>query len=116
VATGIPGGICTIENSASNPKSFTSFGTPITGLLVIDATNDPYKKQAGFSYARENGIPFFTSLYARIPVFLLIHHVHQEVFREHLIFPLSSIARFMEAKVMIFKINTEAMLFRLFAM
>lgn len=50
----------------------------------------------------ENGIPFFTPLYARIPVFLLIHHVHQEVFRENLMFPFSSIARFMEAKVMPF--------------
>ncbi|MDO8658205.1 MAG: glycosyltransferase [Candidatus Levybacteria bacterium] len=50
----------------------------------------------------ENGIPFFTPLYARVPVFLLIHHIHQEVFREHLMFPLSSIARFMEAKIMPF--------------
>ena len=48
----------------------------------------------------ENGIPFFTPLYARIPVFLHIHHIHQEVFREHLVFPLSAIARFMEAKIM----------------
>lgn len=47
----------------------------------------------------ENGIPFFTSLYARIPVFLLIYHVHQEVFRENLAFPFSKIARFMEAKL-----------------
>lgn len=50
----------------------------------------------------ENGIPFFTPLYARIPVFLLIHHVHQEVFREHLAFPFSTIARFLEATVMPF--------------
>ena len=48
----------------------------------------------------ENGIPFFTPLYARMPVLLLIHHVHQEVFREHLAFPFSVIARFLEAKVM----------------
>lgn len=48
----------------------------------------------------ENGIPFFSPLYARIPVVLLIHHVHQEVFREHLPFPLSTIARFMEGRIM----------------
>lgn len=48
----------------------------------------------------ENGIPFFTPLYARIPVFLHIHHIHQEVFREHLMFPFSAIARSMEAKIM----------------
>lgn len=48
----------------------------------------------------ENGIPFFTPLYVRKPVYLLIHHVHQEVFREHLIFPLSVFARFLEARLM----------------
>ncbi len=50
----------------------------------------------------ENGIPFFTPLYTRIPVFLLIHHVHQEVFRKQLIFPFSSLAQFLEAKLMPF--------------
>jgi cellulose synthase/poly-beta-1,6-N-acetylglucosamine synthase-like glycosyltransferase/glycosyltransferase involved in cell wall biosynthesis/O-antigen/teichoic acid export membrane protein len=48
----------------------------------------------------ENGIPFFTPLYAGIPVVLLIHHIHQDVFRKHLIFPLSVIAQFAEAKMM----------------
>ncbi|MDP3888538.1 MAG: glycosyltransferase, partial [bacterium] len=32
----------------------------------------------------ENGIPFFTPLYAKEKKFLLIHHVHQEVFRKSL--------------------------------
>src|SRR5260221_2789239 len=50
----------------------------------------------------ENGIPFFTPLYARKPIFLLIHHVHQEVFREQLIFPFSLLARLLESKVMPF--------------
>ena len=48
----------------------------------------------------ENGIPFFTPLYARIPKFLLIHHVHQEVFRKSLRWPLSTIALFLEARLM----------------
>lgn len=48
----------------------------------------------------ENGIPFFTSLYVRVPTFLLIHHVHQEVFRKHLRFPLSALAIFLESQVM----------------
>ncbi len=48
----------------------------------------------------ENGIPFFTPIYSRLPVFLLIHHIHQNVFREHLAFPLSSLAVFLESKVM----------------
>ncbi|MBN1169283.1 glycosyltransferase [Candidatus Woesebacteria bacterium] len=47
-----------------------------------------------------NGIPFFSPLYAEVPVILLIHHVHQNVFRENLIFPLSNIAQFMEAYIM----------------
>lgn len=48
----------------------------------------------------ENGIPFFTPLYVRVPKFLLIHHVHQEVFRKHLIFPFSVIAMFIESQLM----------------
>lgn len=48
----------------------------------------------------ENGIPFFTPLFVRIPKILLIHHVHQEVFRKHLTFPFSSFAIFLESKLM----------------
>ena len=50
----------------------------------------------------ENGIPFFTRLYSRRPVILLIHHVHQDVFRTFLQFPLNQIAAFLEGKVMPF--------------
>lgn len=50
----------------------------------------------------ENGIPFFTPLYANEKIYLLIHHVHQEVFRNSLIRPLSSIATFLEIKIMPF--------------
>lgn len=48
----------------------------------------------------ENGIPFFTPLYAKEPVLGLIHHVHQDVFRENLIKPLAAIACFMEGTLM----------------
>lgn len=48
----------------------------------------------------ENGIPFFTPLYAKEKKYLLIHHVHQEVFRKSLLWPLSTIASFLEIKVM----------------
>lgn len=48
----------------------------------------------------ENGVPFFTPLYVRVPTFLLIHHVHQAIFRERLKFPLSSIALFAESRMM----------------
>lgn len=50
----------------------------------------------------ENGIPFFTPLYAKGKAFLLIHHVHQEVFLTDLKFPLSQIGRFLEGKLMPF--------------
>lgn len=50
----------------------------------------------------ENGIPFFTPLFVRKPKFLLIHHIHQGVFRSYLRFPLSYIAIFLETKVMPF--------------
>ena len=48
----------------------------------------------------ENGIPFFTPIYASTHSILVIHHVHQEVFRKHLSFPLSNIALFLESNVM----------------
>ncbi len=50
----------------------------------------------------ENGIPFFTPLYSRVSKFLLIHHVHQEIHRSQLKFPLSQIALFLEGKLMPF--------------
>lgn len=48
----------------------------------------------------ENGIPFFTPLYVRIPKYLVIYHVHQDVFRENLITPFSWIAQVLESKLM----------------
>lgn len=50
----------------------------------------------------ENGIPFLTPLFSRKPIFLLVHHVHQEIFRAHLSKPLATIALFIETKVMPF--------------
>lgn len=50
----------------------------------------------------ENGIPFFSPFFTSKPVILLIHHVHQEVFRDFLSFPWKQIAAFLEAKVMPF--------------
>ncbi len=48
----------------------------------------------------ENGIPFFTPLYTGEKKFLLIHHVHQEVFRKSLNWPLSALATFLELYLM----------------
>lgn len=48
----------------------------------------------------ENGIPFFTPLFSRLPKFLVIHHVHQEVFTKSLKPPFSWLASFLEGKLM----------------
>lgn len=48
----------------------------------------------------ENGVPFFTPLYIGKPKFLLIHHIHQDVFQAHLAWPLSTIAKFIESRLM----------------
>ncbi|HVA96769.1 MAG TPA: glycosyltransferase [Candidatus Acidoferrales bacterium] len=48
----------------------------------------------------ENGIPFFTPLYAKEQVVLLIHHVHQEIFHNFLTFPFNVIAEILEGKIM----------------
>lgn len=50
----------------------------------------------------ENGVPFFTPLYAKEKTFLLIHHVHQEVFRKGLPYPAYLLATFLEQIVMPF--------------
>lgn len=48
----------------------------------------------------ENGIPFFSPLFTRVPTYLLIHHVHQLVFKDHLPYLLAKVAMFMESKLM----------------
>ena len=48
----------------------------------------------------ENGIPFLTPLFVRRPIFLLIFHVHREVFMKHLPRPLAWIARGIEEVIM----------------
>lgn len=48
----------------------------------------------------ENGLPFFTPLYVKERKYLLIHHVHQEVFRKSLHPPFSWLAAFLERRVM----------------
>ncbi len=48
----------------------------------------------------ENGIPFFSPLYTRLPTILLVHHVHQEIFRRQLPEPLRWIASSLEGKLM----------------
>lgn len=47
----------------------------------------------------ENGVPFFTPLFCRQPKILIVHHVHQEVFRKYLPRPLSKLALFIESQV-----------------
>ncbi|MDA8195656.1 MAG: glycosyltransferase [Actinomycetota bacterium] len=48
----------------------------------------------------ENGIPFFSPFFSRLPKILLVHHVHQEIFRRELPTPFRQIAMALEAKLM----------------
>jgi glycosyltransferase involved in cell wall biosynthesis/cellulose synthase/poly-beta-1,6-N-acetylglucosamine synthase-like glycosyltransferase len=48
----------------------------------------------------ENGIPFFSPIYSSKPKVLLIHHVHQTIFRENLPLPAALLAMFLESKLM----------------
>lgn len=58
----------------------------------------------------ENGLPFFTPIYAKEKIYLLIHHVHQEVFRKSLRPPFSWLAQFLERRFMpIVYRNTEVL-------
>jgi glycosyltransferase involved in cell wall biosynthesis len=59
-----------------------------------------FRGKFDFILESANGVPFFTPLYSRTPKVLLIHHIHQEVFREHLFFLQSILAQFVESKLM----------------
>jgi glycosyltransferase XagB len=48
----------------------------------------------------ENGIPFFMPLVAKEPVYCLLHHIHQNVFRKSLAWPLATLARSLEKDLM----------------
>lgn len=48
----------------------------------------------------ENGIPFFSPLYARKPIVCLLHHVHQRQFLVEFGPALGRIGRFLEGKIM----------------
>jgi glycosyltransferase involved in cell wall biosynthesis len=48
----------------------------------------------------ENGIPFFTPLYARIPSVVYIHHVHLDQFFTYFRFPMNYIGYFLEKYMM----------------
>jgi glycosyltransferase involved in cell wall biosynthesis len=58
------------------------------------------RKQVDVIIDSENGIPFFTPLFVRKPIFLLIHHVHQEYFRTYLKFPINHIVGSLESILM----------------
>lgn len=58
------------------------------------------RKHADIVIDSENGIPFFTPLYIRKPIIGLVHHVHQEVFRRHLLYPFAKLAQFLEGTLM----------------
>ncbi len=62
-----------------------------------------FRKSFDIIIDSENGLPFFTPLYAKnVKIFLLIHHVHQEVFRKSLAPPFSWIAQALEKYAMSF--------------
>ena len=50
----------------------------------------------------ENGIPFFTPLFARIPAILVVHHVHSSIFRREMRPPLRWLGLWLEGTAMPF--------------
>jgi glycosyltransferase involved in cell wall biosynthesis/O-antigen/teichoic acid export membrane protein len=47
-----------------------------------------------------NGIPFFTPLYSRKPIYCVVHHVHQDVFTKYLNKPMALLASHLERTLM----------------
>ncbi len=48
----------------------------------------------------ENGIPFFSPLFARIPTVLVVHHVHQQIFRREMRPPMRWLGLWLEGSLM----------------
>ncbi len=48
----------------------------------------------------ENGIPFFTPIYAKVPVVLLIHHMHTDVWMREYAWPLATVGAVLEQRAM----------------
>jgi glycosyltransferase involved in cell wall biosynthesis len=48
----------------------------------------------------ENGIPFFTPLFSRLPKVLVVHHVHQEIFRRQTRAPMRWLGLWLEGRFM----------------
>ena len=48
----------------------------------------------------ENGIPFFTPLYIRVPIVLLIHHIHTDVWQREASGLMARVGAFLEGKAM----------------
>lgn len=74
------------------------------GLYVVAAIYYIFKFRGKFDVIIdcENGIPFFMPLFAKEPVYCLVHHIHQDVFKKSLPRPLAALACFMEKRFMPF--------------
>ena len=112
-------------------KRWAAEGHEVTFFCGNDQTQRRYEKIDGVSYIRRGGqftvalwafiyyitkfrshfdvvidvpkgVPFFTPLYAGVPVICLIHQVHQDMFRTELRFPIRQFAMFLEAVAMPF--------------
>lgn len=75
----------------------------IDGLVYIFAFWNymrHYRGKCDIIIDSQNGLPFFTPLYAKEPVVVLMHHVHQEVFRKSLPTLLANVAVLLEKLAM----------------
>jgi glycosyltransferase XagB len=59
-----------------------------------------FRNKFGVIVDSENGVPFFTPLYVKRPIIGLVHHIHQEIFRDNLPKPLASFACYLEGTLM----------------
>jgi glycosyltransferase involved in cell wall biosynthesis len=83
----------------------------IDGIDIIRAGSDrtvhfrafcqyPRLRQHDVIVDSENGIPFFTRLYSRLPVVLLVHHIHTCVWYQEFSFHVATVGKLMESRLM----------------
>ncbi|MBU0535195.1 glycosyltransferase [Patescibacteria group bacterium] len=59
-----------------------------------------FSKRVDFIIDVENGIPFFSPLFARKPRLMIVHHVHKEQWFKQFMFPIAIIGYFLESVLM----------------
>jgi glycosyltransferase involved in cell wall biosynthesis len=91
-----------LKNEIVDGVNIRRIGGEFTQYMLAPFEYIKLKNKADVIIDAENGIPFFTPLYSKKKIILLIHHIHRDVWFKEKKFPISWIGNFLETKIMPF--------------